>query len=84
MLVCVEGLKRVCKESIEVERLQGVNFSLNGVVAVSYTHLDVYKRQPRANPLPLHTTPTIPSGWNTAVSYTHLDVYKRQVSMFLT
>ena len=29
MIVCVEGLKRVCKESIIVKELQGVKFSLN-------------------------------------------------------
>ena len=35
MLVCVDELKREWRDSIEVEGLQ----------AVSYTHLDVYKRQ---------------------------------------
>ena len=47
--------------------------------AVSYTHLDVYKRQPLSQ-----QTPTI--SWANAllittapVSYTHLDVYKRQL-----
>ena len=59
--------------------------------AVSYTHLDVYKRQPTDN-LFAENMPTaalvaenakIPvicgeSGM-VAVSYTHLDVYKRQV-----
>ena len=51
---------------------------------VSYTHLDVYKRQPlghdRAGLLDkaarmLH----VPAGELEPVSYTHLDVYKRQV-----
>ena len=51
-------------------------------IAVSYTHLDVYKRQQRlqdqerthpGSPVhkPDHSTPL-------PVSYTHLDVYKRQ------
>ena len=56
---------------------------LMGIVAVSYTHLDVYKRQ---------VSPTFRTAANAvnilrqvavngiiAVSYTHLDVYKRQV-----
>ena len=58
--------------------------------AVSYTHLDVYKRQeerrileeergnaeesPFETVLPQHPVRSVP-----AVSYTHLDVYKRQV-----
>ena len=56
-------------------------------VAVSYTHLDVYKRQPRRGysmhnsgspppaPIKKAISCSTPSG---AVSYTHLDVYKRQ------
>ena len=44
MLVCVDESERKWRESIQVEGLQGVNFSRD-VVAVSYTHLDVYKRQ---------------------------------------
>ena len=48
---------------------------LTSSIAVSYTHLDVYKRQP-LSPTPncnsLHSTTT------GTVSYTHLDVYKRQ------
>ena len=31
MIVCVKGWKRVCRESIIVKDLQGVDFSLNGV-----------------------------------------------------
>ena len=38
---------------------------------VSYTHLDVYKRQPLVR--------TLQRAWPGPVSYTHLDVYKRQV-----
>ena len=62
-----------------------------GLVAVSYTHLDVYKRQPLphllANPIwahPMARGPKVPlCGLATlcgisSVSYTHLDVYKRQ------
>ena len=44
--------------------------------AVSYTHLDVYKRQ--TVPIPI-ITPTTTTTIIT-VSYTHLDVYKRQPS----
>ena len=70
--------------------LCGSYFSL---LAVSYTHLDVYKRQPleceRLQGFPNHWT-DIPGASDSArykalgnsvatVSYTHLDVYKRQV-----
>ena len=62
-----------------------------GVKAVSYTHLDVYKRQtcesagrleiryrnPRKNTVKVLLL--MDSGGSMAVSYTHLDVYKRQV-----
>ena len=55
---------------------------------VSYTHLDVYKRQPLSRRLTLSailastsltegTVKLALSTWET-VSYTHLDVYKRQ------
>ena len=43
------------------------------VVTVSYTHLDVYKRQDLESRLKRYLTDPM------AVSYTHLDVYKRQV-----
>ena len=46
---------------------------------VSYTHLDVYKRQGTACcPPGLRSLGTVPCRWG-PVSYTHLDVYKRQV-----
>ena len=57
-----------------------------GITAVSYTHLDVYKRQRFPLDLPfsgkgrivdLDTALEIKRGIK-AVSYTHLDVYKRQ------
>ena len=58
--------------------------------AVSYTHLDVYKRQQRdaanagfASCRKLNLKKTginLLTDWVRAVSYTHLDVYKRQVS----
>ena len=65
---------------------------LSGLFAVSYTHLDVYKRQDmdkmEANlddPYVLITDKKIsniqdllPLLEQVAVSYTHLDVYKRQ------
>ena len=64
-----------------------------GLIAVSYTHLDVYKRQVQRNALAADTVlvlryhPLFKSGKGiphhvhhgvAAVSYTHLDVYKRQ------
>ena len=48
--------------------------------AVSYTHLDVYKRQPLPSILYLHDLAVHPQAAGLGpVSYTHLDVYKRQV-----
>ena len=57
------------------------------LMAVSYTHLDVYKRQHKTQPTFHRTATTLQRGdfgqkngrigyWT--VSYTHLDVYKRQ------
>ena len=58
--------------------------------AVSYTHLDVYKRQAHGRSiLPIFMDPDYNGNWDlefdnvegrcsVAVSYTHLDVYKRQ------
>ena len=63
---------------------------LLGEIAVSYTHLDVYKRQMlrrSANPSVSRShnwRGVSPSRWRSpsstckTVSYTHLDVYKRQ------
>ena len=62
----------------------GIQFLLPCIIAVSYTHLDVYKRQLKSSSTSfrwqiwccqikkprLKNTPP--------VSYTHLDVYKRQ------
>ena len=71
-----------------------VHLTLVGALrAVSYTHLDVYKRQtgsgrrpPKAPPPPGSAgramQPCRARGWGCrwgSVSYTHLDVYKRQV-----
>ena len=58
----------------------------SGRIAVSYTHLDVYKRQEPTSPMILqkscHDMDILLwlSGQRCtrAVSYTHLDVYKRQ------
>ena len=63
----------------------------NGAEAVSYTHLDVYKRQVPGSPRKLSLTYEVRSlgilsPWSISfplismmtVSYTHLDVYKRQ------
>ena len=46
-------------------------FAYQSIEAVSYTHLDVYKRQDLQSVETLKKDPK-------AVSYTHLDVYKRQ------
>ena len=74
---------------------EGDTVVLHGVSSVSYTHLDVYKRQPRNLRFTLKpfqsdgiqgliSRPSyeglMPSmNCVLAVSYTHLDVYKRQV-----
>ena len=57
---------------------------LRWLLPVSYTHLDVYKRQIEVwytNDIPFRGTPQanvgVPDGL-VPVSYTHLDVYKRQ------
>ena len=56
---------------------------------VSYTHLDVYKRQAylpadENHHRDLHAGMLLPEprarDWRGAVSYTHLDVYKRQIT----
>ena len=52
------------------------------VLAVSYTHLDVYKRQ--ALNYPTEVADVLQTAMNDSyepVSYTHLDVYKRQSMM---
>ena len=61
----------------------------DGVTAVSYTHLDVYKRQgllQQKYSLPSVSPSVIPERGlrlpldrTRSVSYTHLDVYKRQL-----
>ena len=70
------------------------DFVFVDIISVSYTHLDVYKRQ-------IHVSNTkdsthfvkygnawfskisLPVGYSfIAVSYTHLDVYKRQIMLF--
>ena len=67
-----------------------IEIKLNSISAVSYTHLDVYKRQvlcgantlhnnhPEIDALNVFPVPDGDTGTNT-VSYTHLDVYKRQM-----
>ena len=75
--------------------LFGNENSIVGVVAVSYTHLDVYKRQSFINAKLLEPITRLSKAMKKvsqgdfeqhletnsriAVSYTHLDVYKRQV-----
>ena len=65
----------------------GVLMLLFGLWPVSYTHLDVYKRQLPGNTRMVSTPPrsctwmSSPAGQmpsSVTVSYTHLDVYKRQ------
>ena len=57
--------------------------ALLSFISVSYTHLDVYKRQPYFSATAfnfarmLHRVLRVPVGI-ISVSYTHLDVYKRQ------
>ena len=53
-------------------------------MSVSYTHLDVYKRQVHARLLPQDKVEQLyeirkEHGSVMSVSYTHLDVYKRQI-----
>ena len=52
----------------------------NGQHPVSYTHLDVYKRQVLESNEHWHGFGDLAEGFNMLdpVSYTHLDVYKRQ------
>ena len=54
----------------------------NKPTSVSYTHLDVYKRQSSLTEIKKHIFLRCeldsPPCCVTAVSYTHLDVYKRQ------
>ena len=57
---------------------------MNLLMSVSYTHLDVYKRQIYECPIPIisavgHEIDFTIADYVAAVSYTHLDVYKRQV-----
>ena len=47
-------------------------------MAVSYTHLDVYKRQQLSHLTWLNEEQNVILLGKCAVSYTHLDVYKRQ------
>ena len=56
------------------------NYKWARLLAVSYTHLDVYKRQ--VVTVGDHQLVKTVSWYdNETVSYTHLDVYKRQMSM---
>ena len=59
-----------------------VNDAQDSRIAVSYTHLDVYKRQERMMDAAFSSIEGLTGNklWSEAgtVSYTHLDVYKRQ------
>ena len=62
--------------------IQCGNFKLDGgAMSVSYTHLDVYKRQELMSGIKQFECIRIFLNSYT-VSYTHLDVYKRQVFIF--
>ena len=77
---------RFCFDATLEPDLEGCDLSYHYVGAVSYTHLDVYKRQVfRYRGDPLSAVWTFRSadafrawGIYRPVSYTHLDVYKRQ------
>ena len=67
--------------------------ALTGTGAVSYTHLDVYKRQTKNKFWKIEqlhkilfvkkkNTAHAAQRWISSVSYTHLDVYKRQADVF--
>ena len=52
---------------------------LHNIYSVSYTHLDVYKRQHIKYDMLINTKKSNErSDYTKSVSYTHLDVYKRQ------
>ena len=55
----------------------GDGYFMGHIDPVSYTHLDVYKRQGRGGVLYVWWPGTILAS-AIPVSYTHLDVYKRQ------
>ena len=62
-------------------------FAIYGVESVSYTHLDVYKRQVLRfgfRPGKIYRLALCAFEGQYAVSYTHLDVYKRQMQDGLT
>ena len=65
-------------EALEAASLQTLNDGIMTKDPVSYTHLDVYKRQGRGRAV--HECQEHPAGAqdHPPVSYTHLDVYKRQ------
>ena len=54
-------------------------FRIDAIKAVSYTHLDVYKRQALAYANPVISGKQLLQHDIVPVSYTHLDVYKRQM-----
>ena len=75
-------VRRFAGRGYEMEDL----FQIGSIGPVSYTHLDVYKRQALAqlDQIQRELGEAI-SGQDGAypVSYTHLDVYKRQLLIFL-
>ena len=86
-----EGLRAPLLSRLKLTRAKcaGMAEGLRSLAAVSYTHLDVYKRQGAGRMMAGLRTPTCmmlsmvccmssSSVTLKAVSYTHLDVYKRQ------
>ena len=79
-----QGLLALSMGFASVPTALGFGVGVIGCLPVSYTHLDVYKRQPKGvgalyvrrgyNLAPVFL------GGGQAVSYTHLDVYKRQAT----
>ena len=51
------------EKGLEAFFLSASDFQYNKVMPVSYTHLDVYKRQAIASPAPFTIQPMLPSMW---------------------
>ena len=94
-LVAFDRLKTERRGKLITITVRGSREEAEALMAVSYTHLDVYKRQGLEKHLPgqvkkfiadhninLYTIDGVKIGIETGmgpVSYTHLDVYKRQI-----
>ena len=91
--ICHEGIQEIrlghlicCQSCRTLEAQKGwghsLRYSLLSPKPVSYTHLDVYKRQAHNwGSYDFGSGPQVADRLNQGpVSYTHLDVYKRQVT----